>query len=365
MSLRITYNAYVYMSIHDESENIGRSLHWAAFKLRDSGERGHLGGAGVRKGSTGSWAQRAWQGGLRVLTPTLVLLMLAFLISGCGPGFPIMTAEQETFGLDVTELKDRVAALEGGTTAGGADMQEELNMEMAETASGLEEIRQEFSFIRGNLEEADFERTQIKDEIQSGLDTLQGVSERLDPLEAGLLETREQLEALTASLDSASKAAAALGDRLTALEGKSTEAAIAAIAKAERNEQDPEDLYAEGFKAIKDTEYRRASDRFTRFIDAYPEHKLADHAQYWLGEIYYAKGDWEKAILEFDKVIKNYPEGDKVPAATLKQGYSFGKLGLTKEAKVLLGHVVEKFPKSDEAVKAKSRLEELKGASKN
>jgi tol-pal system protein YbgF len=272
-----------------------------------------------------------------------------------------MTAEQETLLLDVTELKDRVAALEGGTTVGAADVQEELGNINIE----VEEIRQEFSFIRGNLEEADFERAQIKDEIQSGADTLQGVSERLDPVEAGLLETIEQLEALTTSLDSASKTAAALEERLTALEGKSTDAAIAAIAKTESKVQDPEDLYAEGFKAIKDNEYRKASDKFTRFIAAYPEHNLADHAQYWLGEIYYAKGDWEKAILEFDKVIKNYPEGDKVPAATLKQGYSFGKLGLTKEAKVLLGHVVEKFPKSDEAVKAKSRLEEMKGVSKN
>ncbi len=341
------------MSIHNESENPGRSLHWAALKLRDKGSKE---GRAQR-----AWrAKPAWQGGLSVLTPIFALLTLALLISGCGPGFPIMTAAQETLLLDVTELKDRVAAIEGGTTAGAADVQEELgniNVEVAEAASGLEEIRQEFSFIRGNLEEADFERAQIKEEVQSGADTLKDVSERLDSIEAGFLETGEQLEAMTASMDSASKAAAALDERLAALERKGPETPVA---KAESKEQDPEDLYAEGFKAIKDTEYRKASDRFTRFIAAYPEHKLADHAQYWLGEIYYAKGDWEKAILEFDKVLKNYPKGDKVPAATLKQGYSFEKLGLTKEAEVLLGQVVEKFPKSDEAAKAKSRLKELK-----
>jgi tol-pal system protein YbgF len=178
-------------------------------------------------------------------------------------------------------------------------------------------------------------------------------------MEEGLLETGVQIEALTASMDSASKAAATLDERLAAIEGKGPEAAPP-TPKAESKEQDPEALYGEGFKAIKDNEYREASDRFTRFLAAYPEHKLADHAQYWLGEIYYAKGDWEKAILEFDKVLKNYPKGDKVPAATLKQGYSFEKLGLTKEAGVLLGQVVEKFPKSDEAAKAKSRLEEMK-----
>ncbi len=326
------------MRIHNESKDPGRSPQWAAFKLRDRG--------------------------LSVLTPALALLMLALLISGCGPGFPIMTADQETWLLDVAELKERVAALEGGTTAGAADVQEEIgniNVEVAEAASGLEEIRQEFSFIRGNLEEADFDRTQIREEVQSGADALTDVNERLAAVEAGLLEAGERLEAFTASMDSASETAAALDERVAALEHEVPEAPIA---KTESKEQEPEILYAEGFKAIKDSEHRKASDNFTRFIAAYPEHKLADHAQYWLGEIYYAKGDWEKAILEFDKVIKNYPEGDKVPAATLKQGYSFEKLGLAKEAEVLLGHVIEKFPKSDEAAKAKSRLEEMKGAPK-
>ncbi len=309
---------------------------------------------------------------LTVLTPILALITLATVFYGCGPGFPIMTAAQESQVNDVADLKNRVSSIEGGTTAEAAEMKEGLNninVEMADAVVSLEELRQEISFIRGTMEEADFDRGQIKETAKAGNstmgETLKVVSERVEALEEGLLETGKKLDSIIASLDSTSKAATtieedaqALSLRVKALESEEAKAAVKAAAKAKNPK--PEDLYSEGFKAVKDKEFRSASDKFEKFISEYPKHKLADHAQYWLGEIYYAKGDWEKAILEFDKVIKNYPKGVKVPAATLKQGYSFEKMGLTSEARVLLGNVIEKFPKSDEAAKAKVRLTKIK-----
>jgi len=38
-----------------------------------------------------------------------------------------------------------------------------------------------------------------------------------------------------------------------------------------------------------------------------------------IGETYYLKKDFEKAILEYEKAIVKYPEGDKIPAAIYKQ----------------------------------------------
>jgi tol-pal system protein YbgF len=301
-------------------------------------------------------------------------MTLAIVLYGCGPGFPIMTAGQESYLKDVDNLKERVSSIEGGSTTGAAEIKEDINninVEMADAMVGLEELRQELSFIRGTIEEADFDRGQIKETTQAGNDamgeTLKVVSERVEALEEGLLKTGEKLDAIMASLDLTSKTNAtqdetdqAMDLRLKALESEGPKAAAKAAAKS----QDPEDLYSEGFKAIKNKDFREASDKFEEFISEHPKHRLAGHAQYWIGEIYYANGDWEKAILEFDKVIKGYPEGTKVPAATLKQGYSFEKMGLMKEARVLLGNVIEKFPKSAEAAKAKNRLKKM-ATSKN
>jgi tol-pal system protein YbgF len=116
----------------------------------------------------------------------------------------------------------------------------------------------------------------------------------------------------------------------------------------------------EGYHDTMDKNFTSATETFKRFLAQFPDHELADNAQYWLGEIYYARGDWERAILEFDKVVKKYPSGEKVADSLLKQGYSFEKLGDMKTAKILLKRVVEEFPQSDTAKKAKERLEEKK-----
>src|SRR3989338_2942247 len=82
----------------------------------------------------------------------------------------------------------------------------------------------------------------------------------------------------------------------------------------------PDTLYSEALTLAKDKEYSDAIEKFTKFISLFPEHDRAQNAQYWIGEMYYAQKDYERAVLEFNEVVKKYPKGKKVPAALLKQG---------------------------------------------
>jgi tol-pal system protein YbgF len=88
--------------------------------------------------------------------------------------------------------------------------------------------------------------------------------------------------------------------------------------------------------------------------------ELSDNAQFWVGKTYYQKKDFEKAILEYEKVIVKYPEGDKVSAALFKQALAFSDLGDKTNARNLLKRVIERYPQSDQADMAKKRLEALK-----
>jgi TolA-binding protein len=55
---------------------------------------------------------------------------------------------------------------------------------------------------------------------------------------------------------------------------------------------------------------------YERIVKEYPEHSLADDAQYKMGEIYYAiKKDNTQAYVEFLKVEIKFPNGDMRPAA--------------------------------------------------
>ncbi|MBW2198143.1 MAG: tetratricopeptide repeat protein, partial [Deltaproteobacteria bacterium] len=87
--------------------------------------------------------------------------------------------------------------------------------------------------------------------------------------------------------------------------------------------------------------------------------KNADNAQFWIGEIYYHEKWYEKAILEYQKVIEKYPKGNKVQASLLKQGFAFLNLGDKSNARLILSELIKKYPKSNEAKIAKRKLKGL------
>ncbi len=88
----------------------------------------------------------------------------------------------------------------------------------------------------------------------------------------------------------------------------------------------------------------------------YGKTELADNAQYWIGECYYAQKDYKQSIREFEKVEKNFPKGNKVPAAKLKKGLAYRELGNPEEASRELKEVASKYPESEEALLANEKL---------
>jgi len=120
------------------------------------------------------------------------------------------------------------------------------------------------------------------------------------------------------------------------------------------------DLYKDAYETFYKGDLEAARRKFETFLKQYPNTELSDNAQYWIGETYYLKKDYERAILEYEKAIVKYPEGDKIPAALFKQALAFSELGDKTNARNLFRRVIEKYPRSDQAEMAKKRLETLK-----
>lgn len=93
------------------------------------------------------------------------------------------------------------------------------------------------------------------------------------------------------------------------------------------------------------------------FLKSHPRHDYADNAQYWLGEAFYATGDYQHALVEFRATIETYPRGNKVPDALLKVGYCYQAMGQADKARAVLEQVVNLYPKSEPAALAARRLE--------
>lgn len=79
-----------------------------------------------------------------------------------------------------------------------------------------------------------------------------------------------------------------------------------------------------------------------------------------MGRDFFEKKDWKQSILNFQKYRDDHPKGKNFAEATYKIGVAFQELGMTDEAKTFYDEVVNKFPKTDEARRAKTRLKGLK-----
>ena len=120
------------------------------------------------------------------------------------------------------------------------------------------------------------------------------------------------------------------------------------------------ELYDSGMAAFAAKKFQDAYASFTNYIEKYPTGELIANARFWLGDSLYGQGEYELAILEYQKVIADYPKHSKAPAALLKQGLAFEKLKDTETAKLVYYKLGDDYPDSKEAAAGKKRLQTFK-----
>ena len=83
---------------------------------------------------------------------------------------------------------------------------------------------------------------------------------------------------------------------------------------------------------------------------------FASQAYYWLGNSYYAQRDCKGTISTLQSFLKNFPENSRVPDAMLNIASCHLELKDKKESRKMLEAVIAKFPGTDTAQAAKTRL---------
>jgi tol-pal system protein YbgF len=97
-----------------------------------------------------------------------------------------------------------------------------------------------------------------------------------------------------------------------------------------------------------------------RIFDAEPSGELADNALYWIGETYFAAGDYSNAMRAYERVTKEYPEQNKAPDAMFKIGLTFEKTGDFGMAKKTFEEVTRRYPYSTASSSAKLELKRVR-----
>jgi tol-pal system protein YbgF len=121
----------------------------------------------------------------------------------------------------------------------------------------------------------------------------------------------------------------------------------------------PEELYNTAYGDFLKGSYDLSRQGFEEYLKNYPDTELSDNAQYWIGESYYVQRKFPEAVKAFDRVLQDYPKGDKVAAASLKKAYSLLESKNTEAGIRELRLLIVKYPGSDSAQLAKDRLNSL------
>jgi len=116
----------------------------------------------------------------------------------------------------------------------------------------------------------------------------------------------------------------------------------------------PASLYDKAFSYLQTNDYASAQAAFEQFMKQYPDHSLAANAQYWLGETFYAREDYEAAARVFAKSYQDFPQGQKAPDTLLKLGMSLGNRGMKDEACLTLSELKKRFPSGPPSVMTKA-----------
>lgn len=231
------------------------------------------------------------------------------------------------------QLSARISATEGTLSS----LEKELRKKQADIVAEITSIRSDFQVLTGRFEEVRYatQKSAQEDKLSK---------EDTDLHFKEIAQRLEDLQKRVASLEQAS-----------VLMRQEKEQSV-----KDKTGETPgfEDAYKDAYETYQKGDYKASREKFQRYLEAFPNSKYSENAQYWIGESYYKEKNYERAIVAYDDLVKKYPDGSKAPAALLKQGMAFSALGDKKNAKIIFKKVVERYPKSEQAETAKKKLKE-------
>jgi len=97
--------------------------------------------------------------------------------------------------------------------------------------------------------------------------------------------------------------------------------------------------------------YPAAEQAMRQLIQRWPNDRLAGNAQYWIGETFYARKDYQNAATSFAQGYEKYPKSEKAPDDLLKLGMSLTNLNQKADACRAYARLQRDFPSAVQSIK--------------
>lgn len=186
--------------------------------------------------------------------------------------------------------------------------------------------------------------TRLADDFAKLRGELEVAQHRLGELEKSVADTEARVEARFAAI----RGTGALDEyearqKVAALPKQDDRAAFLALAQREEKGGD---------KGV-------ARELYEQYARRWPTDARAADARLRAGRILFDQKRWREALLSYGKLAEELPKSDEAPEAMLGAAESMLALDMKDDAKAVLEQLVQKYPKTPAATRAKKRHDEL------
>lgn len=264
-----------------------------------------------------------------------VLAFAALLLSAL-PGFAV-SKEMVQLQTQVQQLQDQMAR-----------MQQSFDERMGVMRSLIEQQTDTVNRVNNSLQNLQKSMTAQQTDLGKANDQVSGqiqsLNDSLDELKARLVKVSNKLDQVAEAQQNMNAPPA----------GVSAPGAPPAV------QAPPADmLYNNALRDFNGNKLDLATQEFADYLKFYPTTDLAGNAQFYLAEIEYRQSNYAAAVKDYDRVLEQYPGGNKTSAAQLKKGMALAQLGQKAAAVRELNSVVQRYPRSVEASTAREQLRKL------
>jgi tol-pal system protein YbgF len=252
-----------------------------------------------------------------------------------------------------------------------------VNKETIQLQTQVQQLQEQMTAMQRSFDER---MGVMKNLVEQDTDAVNKVANALNGLQTTLQKQQGdssshvdqlsgQIQALNDSLDELKARLAKVSKQLEDMQGsQQSQAAQTAQMQAQQQAQaqapPPDVLYNNAIRDYNGAKNDLAIQEFSDYLKFYPNTDLAGNCYFYLGEIQFRQGNYQQAARSYDQVLQNFPSGNKTASAQLKKGFALIELGKQDDGVAELRHVIQRYPKSNEALQARERLKKLGVASR-
>ena len=131
----------------------------------------------------------------------------------------------------------------------------------------------------------------------------------------------------------------------------------------------PDELYSQGEKELVNRRYLEAREAFRKIVERHPNSSWAPRARFLIGEAFYREAEFDKAIKEFETFLAFYPRHEIADLVQYRLAMAYydqlkpveQDQGLTAKALEQFKKLVKQYPESRYATDALAKIDFCRG----